>query len=243
MKVCPVCSEAFANDLNFCDVDGAKLKRERGASGAGETSRLWQLLGVGLLLGALALSAVSIFLSKGRPTAYIENQGTAGAESASTRPPASEKQTNQPGTIGSASEGATIPDDATLAELRKKEKASGVQSQNPSTLVENPKASTPQTDESEKKQASADLKATASSDPARLEPVSTAKQVNETREPAPAPASKSAVGVADTKEPKKPGAEAKSPTKDSTAKKKADEKEKEKKGGFLRVFKKIFGKN
>src|SRR4029079_6008788 len=66
MKECPVCGEAFGNELNFCDVDGAKLKRQGGASTTGEQSKLGQLWGVGLLLGALVLSAASIFLPKVR---------------------------------------------------------------------------------------------------------------------------------------------------------------------------------
>ena len=63
MKVCPVCNESFAKDLNFCDVDGTRLTRQGDASGSGEQSKIWQLLGVGLLLGALVISAASIFLS------------------------------------------------------------------------------------------------------------------------------------------------------------------------------------
>lgn len=64
MRVCPVCNEAFSDEFSFCDLDGTALKREREA---GETNRMWSLLGVGLLVGALVISAASIiFLPKVR---------------------------------------------------------------------------------------------------------------------------------------------------------------------------------
>src|SRR2546425_5632443 len=64
MKICPVCNDSFADELNFCDIDGARLARE----GAGhERNKWWSLLGAGLLVGALVLSAASIiFLPKAR---------------------------------------------------------------------------------------------------------------------------------------------------------------------------------
>src|SRR5512138_48312 len=62
MKVCPVCNETFADDMKFCDLDGTRLARQAEATGAPAHQRTWSLLGVGLLVGALVLSAVSMFM-------------------------------------------------------------------------------------------------------------------------------------------------------------------------------------
>ena len=72
MKVCPVCNEIFADDLKFCDLDGTRLARQAEATGAPAHHRTWSLLGIGLLVGALVLSAVSVFMiprSRALPTA------------------------------------------------------------------------------------------------------------------------------------------------------------------------------
>ena len=70
------------------------------------------------------------------------------------------------------------------------------------------------------------------------EAVPTTKAINETRESPPAP--KAVPAVADPKDNKKQAVDSKASGKESN-KKKSDDKEK--KGGFLRVFKKIFGKD
>src|SRR3982751_6458582 len=62
MKVCPVCNETFADEMRFCDLDGTRLARLAEATGAPAHHRTWSLLGVGLLVGALVLSAVSVFM-------------------------------------------------------------------------------------------------------------------------------------------------------------------------------------
>src|SRR4030095_3148637 len=58
MKICPVCNDTFADQLNFCDVDGTRLTQ---AGGAQERNKWWSLVGAGLLIGALVISAASIF--------------------------------------------------------------------------------------------------------------------------------------------------------------------------------------
>src|SRR5262252_7399110 len=58
MKICPVCNDTFADQLNFCDVDGTRLTQSGGVQ---ERSKLWSLVGAGLLIGALVISAASIF--------------------------------------------------------------------------------------------------------------------------------------------------------------------------------------
>ncbi|HEV8487882.1 MAG TPA: hypothetical protein VGV87_30455 [Blastocatellia bacterium] len=240
MKVCPLCSESFGNELNFCDVDGAKLKRDKDASTAGEQSKLWQLLGVGLLLGALVLSAASIFLPKARVIPATAVSSTS-AEPASNRSVSNDSANKAASSPAVSDEIPASTDEIALAETRRREKALALASQNSSTPGPNPKAAALAAEEGDKvpptdqvpKQPPALL-------PVASDGTASGKSVSETREP-PAPP-KAVPAVAEPKEPRKP-AETKSPIKDSSGKKKGDDKDKEKKGGFLRVFKKIFGKD
>jgi len=241
MKVCPLCSESFGNELNFCDVDGAKLKRQTDGSGGGEQSKLWQLLGVGLLLGALVLSAASIFLPKGRVTALPSVSSTSAepVPNRSTSNDSSNKATSSPAV---SEEPAAGTDELALAETRKRDKALALASQNSSAPGPNAKAAAQAAEEGDKGPAIDQTpKPPPAPAPVASEGAASAKTVTETREP-PAPP-KAVPAVAESKEPRKPTAETKSPGKDPSGKKKTDEKDKEKKGGFLRVFKKIFGKD
>ena len=56
MKICPVCNDSFADELRFCDIDGARLTREAGSQ---DRNRWWSLLGAGLVVGALVISAAT----------------------------------------------------------------------------------------------------------------------------------------------------------------------------------------
>ena len=237
MKVCPVCNESFARDLNFCDVDGTRLTRQRDASGSGEQSKVWQLLGVGLLLGALVISAASIFLPKNRvnPTASVS--GSAPVESPANRAPADETANPVPSTAEVSEDSLAGADEIALADMKKRERALVLASQSSGTPGPNPKAAALEAEESEKASATEE-KQPVQPQQVNTEAVPSSKAVNETREPPPAP--KPAPAVAETKETKKQAAESKVSGKESPNKKKGDEKEK--KGGFLRVFKKIFGK-
>ncbi|HST20196.1 MAG TPA: hypothetical protein VLR90_03715, partial [Blastocatellia bacterium] len=89
MKVCPVCSESFPDDLKFCDLDGTRLTRQLdGVIPAEGGSKLWSMLGIGLLVGALVLSAVSVFLiPKARvatPVSSSESQASTSANKPSS---------------------------------------------------------------------------------------------------------------------------------------------------------------
>ncbi len=240
MKVCPLCSESFGNELNFCDVDGAKLKRQPDASAEGEQSKLWQLLGVGLLLGALVLSAASIFLPKARITSATAVSSTS-AEPASNRSVANESAIKAPPSPSVSDETPVSTDELALAETRRKDKALALATQNSGTPGPNPKAAALAAEEGDKGPPIDQAPKRQPPLPVAPEGAASVKSVSETREPA-APL-KPATAVAESKEPRKQSSETKSSTKDSSAKKKGDEKEKEKKGGFLRVFKKIFGKD
>jgi hypothetical protein len=233
MKICPVCNDSFADQLSFCDIDGARLTREGSAQ---ERNSWWSLLGAGLLVGALVITAASIFfLPKVRvstPIGNSEPQPTpvppkpASAESAAivaTAPPVSVEP-----------EG--VPTDAAVPEVKRKDKAitNGNVSGTP-----NPKAAALASEGADKKSASTDVDHSIPPAPPRPETPPSVKSVGETRsadanKPQPPPDLK--------KDPKTQPAITKSSDKDSNDKKKNDEKDK-KKGGFLRVFKKIFGKD
>src|SRR6185503_7789853 len=59
MKICPVCNDSFGDELNFCDLDGARLAREGVAE---QRNKWWSLLGAGLLIGGLVITGLSIIM-------------------------------------------------------------------------------------------------------------------------------------------------------------------------------------
>ena len=233
MKVCPVCNETFADDMKFCDLDGTRLARQAEATGAPAHHHRWSLLGIGLLVGALVLSAVSVFMiprSRALPTA-------SSAPSPATPSTSKPADSSNPSSAGdSASAPSSDQPEIVIAEAppadpnaKKKDKVKS-SAENETTPALNPKAAA-QTDEDAAKPAPSP----AAPAPKKTEPAPAPKTVSETRElettskPAAAPAPKK-----DPKHQKESG-------KDSD-KKKADDKDK-KKGGFFKVFKKIFGKD
>jgi hypothetical protein len=234
MKVCPVCNETFADDLKFCDLDGTRLARQAEATGAPAHHRTWSLLGIGLLVGALVLSAVSVFMiprSRALPTA----SSSPSSATPSTSKPADSSNSSSAG--DSASAPSSDQPEIVIAEAppadpnaRKKDKVKST-TENETTPALNPKAAA-QTDEDAAKPAPPAEPAPA---PKKTEPAPAPKPVSETREPAPAPKTAAAP------DPKKDPKHQKESEKDSD-KKKADDKDK-KKGGFFKVFKKIFGKD
>ena len=101
MKVCPVCNETFADELKFCDLDGTRLKREIGTQSPEKQNKTWSLIGVGLLVGALVLSALSIiFLPKARIAPTVANSET-GQAVTSTRPDSAQTEIAQAGSADS----------------------------------------------------------------------------------------------------------------------------------------------
>src|SRR5687768_8398766 len=97
MKVCPVCNETFADELRFCDLDGTRLKREIGTQSPEKQNKTWSLIGVGLLVGALVLSALSIiFLPKARIAPTVANSET-GQAVTSARPDSGQSEIAQAG--------------------------------------------------------------------------------------------------------------------------------------------------
>jgi hypothetical protein len=235
MKVCPVCNESFGNDLNFCDIDGAKLRREHGTTSARESNKAWSLLGVGLVLGAVLISAASIvFFPKARIAPTVVSSETAAGPAA-----------GQPAQPTSATEVASavpqypevVVEETPAPETKKKDKAQPLTSDTPDPSPD-PKAAALEAEESGKAKGEDDAAASA---PAKVEAMPTPKTVSETRETNPA-AKAADPGAELKKDTKQPSKSSKDSDK-SDGKKDEEKKDKKKKGGLFGVFKKIFGKN
>ncbi len=231
MKVCPVCSESFADDLKFCDLDGTRLTRQLDGSIPAEGgNKLWSMLGIGLLVGALILSAVSVFLI---PKARVATPVSSSESQASATPskPSSGAADN---TIASATteQPEIVVTEGPLPDAKKKEKLKALTDENSNAPALNPKAAAQGINETEKTPQPAQPPA-----PAKSEPAPAVKTVSETREPD--STTKPAVASPD---PKKDPKHATTNSSKDSDKKKTDDKEK-KKGGFFKVFKKIFGKD
>jgi len=232
MKICPVCNDSFADQLNFCDVDGTRLTREGSVQ---ERNKWWSLLGAGLLVGALVISAASIiFLPKARVSTPLVNSEPQ-TSPAPPKPASADSAANVAATPSVSAEPDGVPTEAAVPEVKKKDKA--LANGNFSGTTPNPKAAALAAEDSDKKSPSPDVNTTPPA-PRKTEAPSV-KSVSETR---------SADGATlpqtppDLKKDQKTQTTAKSSDRASNDKKKNDDKDK-KKGGFLRVFKKIFGKD
>ena len=230
MKICPVCNDSFADQLNFCDIDGARLAREGSAQ---ERNKWWSLLGAGLLVGALVISAASIFfLPKGRVAAPIVNSETPPAV-APSKPASAESAASVAANPPATAEAESLSAEAVVPEVKKKDRAPITD--NGTSAVPNPKAAFA-VEDSDKKSTPVESKDVAPAASKKTEP--SPSGAGETR-------SADAIKLQpppDLKDTKSPSAIAKGSDKESGDKKKTDDKKK-KKGGFLRVFKKIFGKD
>jgi hypothetical protein len=223
MKICPVCNESFADQLNFCDIDGVRLAREGSSQ---ERNKWWSLLGAALLVGALVISAMSIiFMPKARVSAPIVNSEPQSPPAATPQP-----SIESPATVAAAPalNEPSAPTDVIAPEAKKKDRAL---TNDVNAPAPNPKAVF--TDEADKKLSPIDVN-TAAQPSAKTSEALTPVGDARTADPAPKP---------------QPPVDLKKDSKDqpvnakgSDDKKKTDEKDK-KKGGFLRVFKKIFGKD
>ena len=225
MKTCPVCGESFGDDLNFCDVDGTALARDPLAA-AQAKNKLWSILGVALLLGALAISALSvIFLPKARVSSPAVVSSVPPPETPATKPTSTDTAGNSQPPLTNSEPQALLPPDTVAPELKKKETAPGRENGN---LSKSAKAAALAAEEGEKPNLEPQP-ATAPSASAKKPEATPVKTVSESHDTEP------------------PHATAPTPTDPKTAgnsnsKKKGDDKDK-KKGGFFKVFKKIFGKD
>jgi hypothetical protein len=234
MKICPVCNDSFADQLNFCDVDGTRLTREGSVQ---ERNKWWSLLGAGLLVGALVISAASIiFLPKARVSTPVVNS----EPQPSPAPPKSasaESASNVAAAPAVSAEPEGVPTDAAVPEVKKKDKA--LTNGNFSGTTPNPKAAALAAEDADKKSPSPDVNGIPPAS-RKTEAPPSVKSVSDTRSTDGAALPQTPPDL--KKDQKTQTATAKSSDKDSRDKKKNDDKDK-KKGGFLRVFKKIFGKD
>ncbi len=239
MKVCPECNESFADDFKFCDLDGARLNRD-GVSSIRDPNKLWSMLGVGLLLGALVISAITIFslpraeispATSSTPPAPISNPNA----SASAEPSSTEQA------VDSNTDSQMLAEDTTLVEPKKEKVVPNTIDENANTASKSPKAAAMEEEEKEKALDPSNDPALVPPVPKKPQPSTDVKTVSDTRDSD----AKSGDPTADAKkDDRRESARMKADAKDAASKKKDDDKkDKKKKGGFLRVFKKIFGKD
>jgi hypothetical protein len=234
MRVCPACNETFADDLKFCDLDGTPLKREPGAAFQPGSNRLWSLLGVALLVGALAISAAMIIFQPRGPAAQSPGPQQLGSATnqRSTTPTASE--TERPAlSTDVAAAGTSAPLDSSS------QKPKSLASQLPAGPAPDPKSAALAAGPSDEKPAPA-----GQADPtANIIPAESARPVKAV---AADPVRNKDAATSDAPSAATPSTEPKKEPKARTAKESAQDSsakgDDKKKGGFLKVFKKIFGK-
>jgi hypothetical protein len=233
MKICPVCNDTFADALNFCDVDGTRLTQ---AGGTEERSKWWSLVGAGLLIGALVISAASIFfLPRSRvPTPVVSSEPTPATVTPKPSPTVASETTASAATPAAGGEPETASPEALAPEVKRRDRT--LSNSNSSSALPNPKAAAIAAEEGDKKPAIVDPSAPVSTTPKKPEPQNV-KAVTESHSGD--PTIKPQTPPDPKKDPKAQVAAA-NHEKDSKDKKKDEEK---KKGGFLKVFKKIFGKD
>lgn len=226
MRNCTVCGESFGDELNFCDVDGTPLAHDP-AEAAHARNKLWSILGVALVLAALAISALTvIFLPKARVSSPVQVSSVpqpASIPESNPAPPEVARNSDLP-SISSEPE-APLALDVVAPEQRKKDLPLGRENANISKSAK--AAATEATD-----------------NPAPLpDPKVTEADTGKSN----GPPVKAESETAETETPRvtaPPPTDPKNASKgtDNSNTKKKDDKDK-KKGGFFKVFKKIFGKD
>lgn len=226
MRVCPVCNETFADDLKFCDLDGTPLK----GTGAGTSSsgRLWSLLGIALLVGALAISAAMIVFQPRGPVA----QGP--------RPQPAETTTQRPAPSAEVDRAVPSPELTATAPGSQidpgSQKVRPAASQLPAGPLPDPKAAAIAAEAATEKPGGEAKPASNNITSGSERPVTTLATESGGGKERLAPSDASTVTPAATEPKKDP--KARSPKESGQDTPKGDDK---KKGGFLKVFKKIFG--
>jgi len=226
MRNCPVCGESFGDELNFCDIDGAPLERDP-ADVAQAKNKLWSILGIVLVVGALAISALSvIFIPRGHgPTpAIVSSQPAPPTENklATAETPATADTTT------ASAEPEAIPPSEIVPEVKRKEMLTGHENGN---LSKSAKQAAKEAEEPE--QPVQPQPPVAVPDAPKKPDTTAVKPVNERRE-----GEQPSISPSPSTDPKAAG----KTTANSNSKKKDEEKDK-KKGGFFKVFKKIFSKD
>jgi hypothetical protein len=253
MKECPVCKEHFGDELYFCDLDGTPLDGTTDSAAHSGSSRLWSTLGVVLLLGAVVISAVAIiFFPRGfSPSVSVSKAQT--ADSTSGRGPVTVSagvpgQTDQSGAnavLDPTADGGTLDNSnsakldrnansANAAKLAAK-RAQLLQNQNGDPSLPNPKtafAPEPDSTTAVPKDASEQNRPRVTT---AVEPVATDAQAKSA-----AAKSADASEKSDQQSAQLSKNARKKTTKSADPSDKTDNANK-KKGGLLKMFKKIFG--
>ncbi|HJQ70721.1 MAG TPA: hypothetical protein VKA70_17230 [Blastocatellia bacterium] len=234
MKVCPVCNETFADELKFCDLDGTRLKREVGTQSPEKQNKAWSLIGVGLLVGALVLSALSItFLPKARVAPTVVSSET-GQAVASRLDPA-QTEVAQAGSADSQTP-EIVAEEIPPAEVKKKDAAQNNANGNVNSTTPDPKAAAKEAGEDEQPAAQIEPPPVAPPPPPKeVDPAPVVKPASDTRDADAKPAANG--------DPKKDGKQSKDKDDDDKKSDKKDDKKKKKGGGLFGAFKKIFGKD
>jgi hypothetical protein len=236
MKVCPVCNETFADELKFCDLDGTRLKREVGSESPQKQNKAWSLIGVGLLVGALVVSALSIiFLPKGRIAPTVANSET-GQAITSTRADSAQAQIADAGSADSQSPEILV-EEIPATESKKKDADKSLSNANVSGATPDPKAAAKEPGEDEAPAGQIEPPVALPPPPKEPEPAPAVKPASDTRDAE--VTAKPAANTEMKRDPKK----SKGDDDDKKSDKKGDEKKKKKGGGLFGAFKKIFGKD
>lgn len=229
MKICPVCNDSFGDELNFCDVDGARLAREGVAE---QRNKWWSLLGAGLVIGGLVITGLSIIMI---PRARVATPAVNSAPSPAPATPRVQPTETVPSVAAANPEPEPPAADTPPPELKKRDRS--LANSNSAIGPPNPKAAALDSEGADKNPAPGDARKNETSTPKPAETLPASKPPRDVR-----------ISDAPSKPPEVRGdhqpqpAGGKSNDKNSSDKKKNDEKDK-KKGGFLKVFKKIFGKD
>jgi hypothetical protein len=229
MKICPVCNDSFGDELNFCDVDGARLTREGVAE---QRNKWWSLLGAGLLIGGLVITGLSIIMI---PRARVATPSVNSAPSPAPATPRVQPTETAPSVAAASPEPEPLAADTPPPELKKRDRS--LTNSNTTIGPPNPKAAALDSEGVDKNPAPGDVRKNEPSTPKPAEALPASKPPRDLRTP---DAPSKPPEVRGDHQPQPAGG--KSNDKNSSDKKKNDEKDK-KKGGFLKVFKKIFGKD
>lgn len=247
MKECPVCKESFSEDMYFCDLDGTPLDSDSGGESHARSgsSRLWSTLGIVALLGAVVISAVAIvFFPRGfSPAASVSTAQTRDSSGVHPAGSAVQDSSTEPDSLTASS----ADDNSNSARLDRNgnvdamaklaaKRAQLLKNQNGDESLPNPKAAF---------ETAPDASANGSVEDASVKNRTGVTKPADPVDPIPdvKPAATKSADVAAKADPDAT-TDAKSAKKKNLKSSNASDKNEnanKKKGGFLKMFKKIFG--
>jgi hypothetical protein len=249
MKECPVCKESFSEDMYFCDLDGTPLDSGGEGRVRGGSNRLWSALGIIALLGAVVISAVAIvFFPRGfSPAASVSTAQTRDNGGLHSVAPSAQDSSGGPDSLASSGSMSATDENSNSTKLDRNgnvdsaaklaaKRAQLLQNQNGDASLPNPKAAFETTPDASAGQSAED--AAAKSRPRVSMPSDPVDPIPDVK----AASAKGADSVdkADS-EASADAKAAKKKTSKSAASTDKNGNANKKKGGFLKMFKKIFG--